>query len=159
MGKASAWCPPAMPISGTAIRALLATSTVALTLAGCGAVSELTGGYTNAYSGPERPDSEIATIYGHFRMFAMPRSPIVEIAAVDGIMTGTTATGFYATVKTLPGQHRIRLSCTVSMAGYAFPTITAELQAGKAYALQCHNMYDGTVSGSISEVPPGPPAR
>lgn len=158
ISKVSAWHLHAMPKSGTAIRALLAASVVALTLAGCGVVSELTGGSTNAYDGPERPDSEVATIYGHFRLFARPHSPVVEIAGVDDFLTGLPMASYYATVKTLPGLHRIKLSCTMA-GGFAFPAITAELKAGKAYALQCHDMYNGTASASISELPPGSPTR
>jgi hypothetical protein len=135
-----------------------------LALARCGTVSSLNGGYTNAYSGTERPDSEVATIYGHAGLFAKPHSPVVQVSAIDDIHTGNFLTGFYATVKVLPGPHRIELYCFTG--SYAYPAFTAELEAGKAYAVQCHVTHDGYgigsisyATGSISEIPAGSAAR
>src|ERR1700722_20178292 len=87
-GNVSAWRRCAALDPGTLLRALFAAPSIALTLAGCCAVSGATGGYLSVYSGPERPDPEVATISCHFAVFALPRSPIVEISEVDDSHTG-----------------------------------------------------------------------
>ena len=115
-----------------------------LILGGCGIVSSITGeGVTNGYSGPTRPDSEIAIIKGRGTGLggADYNTAVVKFAAVDEYRTGTELTGYYTTVKALPGRHEITVFCGLPHL-YAYPTVAADLKAGHTYQADCVSSGD-----------------
>ena len=120
-------------------------------LGGCTGVAGLMGAHVNAYEGPERPDTEVATIFTPRAesMFARSASR-AYVTTVDGQTYGSETRGYPQIVKVLPGRHEIGTRCFVP-GKYALPAIRMTFQAGRYYELGCSDLGDGTAASNLTD--------
>lgn len=114
-------------------RRFLYSSSILLFFSGCVSVHDWAGGHTNAFPGPDRSDSEVATI----------TTPVVGI---DEVSYGGYIEGYPMNVKVLPGTHRIRIRCD-EYRRFSLPLIRVTLQAGKSYEQYCVFNGDAVEAG------------
>ena len=120
--------------------ALLASVVLA---AGCAAP-----GVKHVYSGAQKPDEELATVWGTTnqpgRVFNPARERIT-ITAVDGdaTMPWYSPRDYPATVKVLPGKHELGLRYEY-IHGVAHGTIWVDAQAGRIYEVRVMNPQSRT---------------
>lgn len=109
------------------------------------------GASVKAYEGPDRKDSELATLvrtkseasFGH-----------AFVKAVDDISYGDDfLRGWPSVVKVLPGNHKIEVKCHLP-GKYAFPSLRADLKAGRSYEVGCRDLGNGYAAASIMEMNP-----
>lgn len=104
----------------------------ALMMSACAGLSDGAGRVYKLYPGPERPDSEVATLAFGDRVYAME---------VDGL---EVSAGDYSEVKLLPGEHRINWGATFAVSVMVNPAMsdradserTVNLAAGKRYTVE-----------------------
>jgi hypothetical protein len=74
------------------------------------------------------------------------------VKAVDDINYGDDGLrGCPSVVKVLPRSHKIAVKCHVQ-GKYAFPSLRAELKAGRSYEVGCRDLGNGYAAASILEI-------
>jgi hypothetical protein len=131
---------------GTVKVGTIIISALLFLLSGCVGISGMMGGHVNAYEGPEKPDSEVATL-------VCTQNPDLSgnafLSKVDEETYGDDLfRGFPRVVKILPGKHKITVKCLVSNK-YAFPAVTGLFEAGRYYELTCNDVGRGYAKASI----------
>jgi len=93
------------------------------------------------YSGPKKPDSEVATIkFGGARLLRL-----------DGSAPGSFAGGMTNEFKVLPGVHTLTLSYEVNPR-YGSPiTVSVSVEAGKTYLTQAFLNGNSWTAGVVEE--------
>lgn len=102
-------------------------SAALLLLSACGTLHE-TGVY-KLYPGPERPDSELATLAFGDRVYTME---------VDGLKVSS---GDYSEVKLLPGEHRINWGATFGVSVMVNPAMFDRADAEQVVKLAAGHRY------------------
>lgn len=122
---------------------------LALHITGCVGLAGVMGASVQGYEGPERPDSEVATLV---KTQSETAFRIAYVKSVDDEVYGDDVLrGWPSTVKVLPGVHKIEIKC-VFAGMYAFPSMQAELKAGMKYEVNCIDLGNGYAQAAISEL-------
>jgi hypothetical protein len=115
-------------------------------LNGCVGIAGLMGSHVKAYEGPEKPDSEVATLV---RTHDQSSFGSAYLSKVDDETYGDDfLRGFPSVVKILPGKHKITVKCHVADK-YAFPKVTGTFEAGNYYELTCKDLGNGYAGATI----------
>lgn len=122
---------------------------LALTLAGCVGVASVIGPSVRAYPGAERPDAELAELVASR---VLTPSAYAAFVAVDGKMYGDEVRGFPVSMKVLPGEHRVWVSCPATGGGYTYPALSAVFHAGHVYEFRCRQTPYGTVAAAMVDL-------
>jgi hypothetical protein len=129
------------------MRTVLALAISSL-LAGCVGVAAVMGAHVKAYEGPQKPDSEIATLFTPIK--EVRPSGRAYLNKVDEEIYGDDMfRGWPVVVNILPGRHKITIKCTVVGYKVAYPAFTARFDAGHYYELTCKDLGNGSASGSF----------
>lgn len=120
-------------------------------LSGCVGMAGMMGAAVKAYEGPDRKDSELATLV---RTKSEASFGKAYVKAVDDVDYGDDLfRGWPSVVKVLPGSHKIAVKCHVG-GKYAFPSLRADLKAGARYEVGCRDLGNGYAVASIQEIEP-----
>lgn len=102
------------------------TTVVILALAAC-----VTTSGPNLFEGPDRPDSEVATVITEQVASPGSNKPIVQLRSFNGIRTGNETL-----VRILPGEYKVETTCRVGQY-IARPSFKATFAAGHTYMVPC----------------------
>lgn len=118
-------------------------------LSGCVGVAGMMGASVKAYEGPDRKDSELATLV---RTRTEGASGSAFVKAIDDVDYGDDLLrGWPSVVKVLPGNHKISVKCHIQRK-YAFPWLRVDVKAGHTYEVGCRDRGNGYAEASISEL-------
>ncbi len=127
-------------------KTVFAISALSFLVSGCVGISGMLGGHVNAYEGPEKLDSDVATLVRTQNRGSFGSALLSKVD--DETYGDDWLRGYPSVVKVLPGKHKITVKC-ILFNKHAFPAVTGWFEAGRYYELACMDLGNGYANASI----------